>query len=143
MDQKEINYYSEDISYTIQNKPALNSWLCFCAENEGFTIGALNYIFCSDEYLHKMNVEYLNHDTYTDIITFDYSEETIISGDMFISVERVAENASKYNSKELDELHRVMVHGLLHLCGYKDKSSDDQEIMRKKEDYCLNLRKFN
>jgi rRNA maturation RNase YbeY len=89
-----------------------------------------------------MNVEYLNHDTYTDIITFDYSEEKLISGDMFISIERVAENASIFATDLESELHRVIIHGLLHLCGYKDKTSDDQSIMRKKEDYCLNLRKF-
>jgi rRNA maturation RNase YbeY len=137
-----INFHNEDTSFNINNEPALTSWLCFCAENEGFSIGEINYIFCSDEYLHKMNVEYLNHDTYTDIITFDYSEEKLISGDMFISIERVAENASIFATDLESELHRVIIHGLLHLCGYKDKTSDDQSIMRKKEDYCLNLRKF-
>lgn len=142
MEQKEINFFNEDVDLNIQNKPAVISWLSFCAENESKSIGILNYIFCSDEYLHKMNVEYLSHDTYTDIITFDYTDENIISGDLFISSERVRENALKYDLTFLDELHRVMAHGLLHLCGYKDKTSDDQEIMTKKEDFCLNLRKF-
>ena len=103
-------------------------------------VGCLTYVFCSDPYLHKMNVEYLNHDTFTDIITFNYCENTIISGDIFISVDRVRENALKYDVLFEDELDRVIVHGVLHLIGYNDKSKEEQAEMRGKEEFYLNLR---
>ena len=103
----------------------------------------LTYIFCSDEYLHRVNVEYLDHDTYTDVITFDNADDAdIIEGDVFISVERVRENAAKLGVTFRDELHRVMIHGMLHLLGYQDKDLLSQTAMRKKEDDCLSLRTF-
>src|ERR1044071_3674818 len=105
-------------------------------------LGDVNVIFCSDDYLLEMNREHLDHDYYTDIITFDYSEEAVVSGDLFISVDRVSDNASGLSVSFLDELNRVCVHGLLHLCGYKDKSEAEELLMRSKEDEMLALRLF-
>jgi len=103
----------------------------------------LNYIFCSDAYLLQINQQYLNHDTYTDIITFDNSEtEKVITGDIFISIERIRENAAKYNITEADELHRVIIHGALHLLGYKDKTAVTKQKMTEKEDFYLSRRGF-
>jgi len=104
---------------------------------EGKRVGELNVILCSDEYLYKLNVEYLSHDTLTDIITFDYSESNIISGDLFISINRIRENAKAYSIKIIEELHRVMVHGVLHLCGYGDKTKEERKTMRVKENFYL------
>ncbi len=108
-------------------------------EAEGKVAGTLNYIFCSDEYLHQMNVQYLAHDTLTDVITFDYCEFPMISGDIYISITRVKENAKIFHHSFNEELNRVMVHGLLHLCGYKDKRKAETIIMRQKEDLYLQL----
>src|SRR5690606_35376071 len=105
--------------------------------SEGFKVEEINYIFCDDEYLHKLNVEFLNHDTLTDIISFDYTIGKIIQGDIFISVERVRENAVDFDALFLQELHRVMAHGVLHYCGYKDKTEADESIMREKENLYL------
>lgn len=102
----------------------------------------MNYIFCSDDFLHKMNVDYLQHDTLTDIITFDYCEGSICSGDLFISIDRVKENAKELKSSVKDELHRVMIHGILHLLGFKDKSQQEAEEMRSQEEKSLILREF-
>ncbi len=99
----------------------------------------IDYIFCDDEYLLDINQKYLDHDTYTDIITFDYTEDKVIGGDIFISVDRLKENASKFKVAFKDELLRVMSHGVLHLLGYKDKSEDDSDVMRKKENECINM----
>ncbi len=135
-----INLFEEDVEYTVENKNMLFSWLQEIARLEGNEILDLNYILCSDEYLHKINKEYLNHDTYTDIITFDHSEfGKGIEGDIFISINRVQENAITFNVSVNQELHRVMAHGLLHLLGYKDKTESQQGEMRKKEDACLSL----
>ncbi|WP_291867332.1 rRNA maturation RNase YbeY [Maribacter sp.] len=111
-----------------------NEWLIGVLESEGFRLGALEYIFCDDAYLLNINQDYLNHDTYTDIITFDYTEGKIVGGDIFISVERVKENAIEFNVNFKNELHRVMAHGLLHLLGYKDKSEEEAALMRSKEE---------
>jgi rRNA maturation RNase YbeY len=105
-------------------------------------LGDISIIFVSDQYLLEMNQKYLNHDYFTDIITFDYCEHNIISGDLFISVDRVKENADSFNVDELTEIHRVMIHGVLHLCGYGDKSAKEEKIMRSKEDFSLTLRNF-
>ncbi|HVD98539.1 MAG TPA: rRNA maturation RNase YbeY [Cytophagaceae bacterium] len=132
-----ITFQSEEIKFTLKEKLRHKTWLNKIAAKEKFAIGELNYIFCSDEYLHKVNLEYLNHDTYTDIITFDNSEDKkakIIEGDIFISIDRVKENARKFSASPDDELHRVMAHGLLHLMGYKDKSSKDSAVMRTREE---------
>ena len=126
--------------FEVENAEAISSWLQKVIEEENKELGELNYIFCDDEYLHKMNVEFLDHDTLTDVISFDYTEGIVVSGDVYISTERVGENATEFKVSFTDELHRVMVHGLLHYCGYKDKSDDDVAEMRAKENYYLNKR---
>jgi len=122
----------------MSNTEDINLWINSVIMEEGMIIGELVYVFCNDEYLLKKNIEFLNHNTLTDVITFDYSEDKIISGDILISTERVVENAKIFNVNYLTELQRVMVHGLLHLLGYKDKIEKDANTMRKKENYYLN-----
>ena len=122
----------------LSNTEDLNLWLNSVIMEEGMIIGELAYVLCNDEYLLKKNIQFLNHNTLTDVITFDYSEDKIISGDILISTERVVENAKIFNVNYLTELHRVMVHGLLHLLGYKDKIEKDANTMREKENYYLN-----
>lgn len=136
-----IHYHLEDTKFAIKDRLALRRWINNTILNEGKIPGDLNYVFCSDKYLLELNRSALDHDYYTDIITFDYCQENLISGDLFISIDRVGDNASQLGHSFLDELHRVMIHGILHLCGYKDKSKKDEQLMRKKEDYYLNLRK--
>ena len=116
----------------------LNLWLNSVIKEEKMAIGELAYVLCNDDYLLKKNIQFLNHNTLTDVITFDYSKDNIISGDILISTERIVENAKIFNVNYLTELHRVMVHGLLHLLGYKDKIEKDANIMRQKENYYLN-----
>ena len=129
-----INFFNEDIDFKLKGKNNFKAWLKKVAEKEGFKINDLNYIFCSDEYLHKINLEYLNHDTYTDIITFDNSEkEKVIEGDIFVSIERIRENSIILNTLLEEEIKRVIVHGLLHLCGYNDYSIEEKEEMRRFE----------
>lgn len=135
-----IKYFNEDIDFTFKGKLANNRWLRFVASAEVRKIGDINIIFCSDTYLLDINLKYLGHDYFTDIITFDYCEEDVLSGDLFISIDSVRENALTYKVDFLDELYRVMVHGILHLIGYKDKSEEEQAQMRAKEDYYLSLR---
>ena len=134
-----INFFNEDIDFRFKDRNKFKVWLKKVAEKEGFRITDLNYIFCSDQYLHKINLEYLNHDTYTDIITFDNSEdETTIEGDIFVSIERVTDNSDTLNTHFEEEIRRVIVHGLLHLCGYDDHSINDKAEMRRLEsDYIL------
>ncbi len=127
--------YETDFELTSENR--ISKWISNTILNEKCREGEINYIFCDDEYLHKLNVEFLNHDTLTDIISFDYSVGKELHGDIYISVERVRENAQDYKVAFLDELHRVMVHGVLHYCGYKDKTDDDAVVMRSKEDVYL------
>ena len=117
----------------------ISNWLKDVTTKEGKEIGELVYVFCNDDYLIEKNIQFLKHDTLTDVITFDYCNEEIISGDILISTERVKENALKYEVDFLTELHRVIVHGLLHLLGYKDKSESDTALMREKENYYLKL----
>jgi probable rRNA maturation factor len=126
-----FNYESE---FTLENEEAIASWLSAVIVSENKSEGEISYIFCDDEYLHKINLEYLNHDTLTDIISFDYTMGNEISGDIFISIERVLDNAKDYNTLFEDELKRVLIHGILHYCGYKDKSEVDETLMRSKED---------
>src|SRR5690606_30544199 len=138
-----VNFFTEEIKYTIKNKLLLKQWIKDAITNEGLKPGEISFIFCSDEYLHKINVEYLNHDTYTDIITFDNSEdENVIAGDIFISIDRIKENAKSFLVKEVDELHRVIIHGILHLCGYLDKKPVDKKRMTEKENEYLSKRSF-
>ncbi|OUS11167.1 rRNA maturation RNase YbeY [Nonlabens dokdonensis] len=110
-----------------------SNWLNAVATSEDKTIGNLSYVFCSDDFLLEINQSYLNHDTYTDIITFDYNEDGLLNGEIYISTDRVVENALRFRESETDELHRVMVHGLLHLCGYPDKTDEEKDVMRKLE----------
>jgi probable rRNA maturation factor len=135
-----INFYSEEITFKLPQKTEIKNWLIKVSREEGSSIGEISFIFCSDSYLLKINREYLNHNSLTDIITFDNSEEVgSLEGDIYISIERVKENAEKYGVKFPEELKRVMVHGLLHLIGYSDKSPSAKAEMRKKEDTYLSL----
>lgn len=138
-----IHFFSEDISFLIKKKAHIRSWIIDTIVEEGHKIKELNFIFCNDNYLLSINQQFLQHDTYTDIITFDNSEkEGQIVGDIFISVERVQENAERFKSKLEDELHRVMIHGTLHLLGYPDKGAEAKAIMTRKEDFYLAKRVF-
>ncbi len=131
-----FNYESE---FSLDNEEALSVWIAEVIESEKKNEGEINYIFCDDEYLHKINLEYLSHDNLTDVISFDYSMGNEISGDIFISVERVQDNANDFKVSFETELKRVMVHGVLHYCGYKDKGEENQLLMRSKEDEKLAL----
>ena len=134
-----IRYFSESIKFDLKGKLANNRWLRFVAEAEAKRIGEVNIIFCSDPYILDVNINYLGHDYYTDIITFDYVEGDVLSGDLFISIDSVRENASFYGAEFSTELRRVIVHGLLHLIGYDDHTPEEQKEMRSKEDYYLSL----
>lgn len=135
---KMIRFFNEDSPYKLPQKQATRQWLNQQAGAEGFRVGDLNYVFCSDQHLLQLNRDYLQHDYYTDIITFDQSEEeSLIEGDIFISVDRVGDNARLLNVELITEMRRVMAHGMLHLCGYGDKSPEDELVMRAKEDEWL------
>ena len=132
-----IQFCTEDITFSLQEKLKHKAWLNEVAKQEGKKILELSYVFCSDDYLLQINQEYLNHDTLTDIVTFDNSEDpNKIEGDIFISIDRVKENGEKLGTSET-ELKRVMVHGLLHLLGYKDKKKEDKALMTEKEDFYI------
>ncbi len=136
-----VRFFSEEIKFRLPNSRNTASWIKNTVKSEKKELGELNFIFCSDEYLRLINNQYLKHNTLTDIITFDHSEvANIIEGDIYISVERVTENAIIFKSEFLQELNRVIVHGVLHLIGYTDKSAKDKSIMRRKEDAYLSLR---
>lgn len=135
-----LNLYVEDLDFVPPKEESILIWFTKVCENKNFQLGELNLIFCSDSYLLEINQKYLNHDYYTDIITFDYVENQCVSGDLFISVERVKENAQKLKVSFEEELDRVMVHGLLHLIGYKDNNESKQAEIRAQEDFCLTLR---
>ncbi len=137
-----IHFHIENPSFTLKNKTALKAWIKEVAQREQKKLGNINYVFVNDERLYEMNVKFLNHKTYTDIITFDYTENDRIEGDIYISTDRVKENAIKFKSNEITELHRVIIHGVLHLCGYKDKSEKDAKKMRQMEERSLALRTF-
>jgi probable rRNA maturation factor len=135
-----IRYFSEQVEFKINNKRKTSNWIESVVKKEKKVIGDLTYVYCSDDYLLSLNQKFLNHNTLTDIITFDYSEGKNLSGEIYISVERVEENAQKFKVAFQDELHRVMIHGVLHLAGYRDKKPADKALMRKKEEACLSLR---
>ena len=124
--------YETDFMLIDEKKHA--DWVCTIIRSEGFLVGEINYIFCNDDYLHAINMQYLNHDTLTDIISFDYTEGKLISGDIFVSVERVKDNALDFKVSFEEELKRVLAHGVLHYCGYKDKTKEDALLMRNKEE---------
>lgn len=135
-----IRYFQEDIRFELKQKMLNNRWLKMVAGSEMRRLGAINIIFCSDNYILDVNMKYLQHDYFTDIITFDYCEKDVLSGDLFISIDSVRENAQFYGTEFADELNRVMVHGVLHLIGYDDHSDADIAMMRQKENYYLEMR---
>lgn len=135
-----VSYFKEDTSFAFKEKRLTSRWLKFVAQAEAKKLGDIGIIFCSDNYILDVNIKYLQHDYYTDIITFDYCEGDTLSGDLFISVDSVRENASFYGTEFPVELNRVIVHGLLHLIGYDDHTEEDIAIMRAKENYYLSLR---
>ena len=134
-----IHFFSEEIDFTVRNPRKIKEWIKSSAKKEKKDLLEINFIFCSDKYLLAINKSYLNHNTLTDIITFDYSDNDLLSGDIYISVERILENAEKYKVEFEEELRRVLIHGVLHLSGYKDKKSSDVLVMRKKEGAYLSL----
>ena len=136
-------FFNTETEFALNDESQVASWLVNCIEEEEKKQGEVHYVFCDDDYLLEMNVKYLKHNTLTDIISFDYTMGRLISGDIFISIDRVKENSREFDVSFDDELHRVMVHGLLHFCGYKDKTSREKGLMRSKEDYYLSLRTFN
>ncbi len=131
--------FNYETNFNEINESSLENWIDNIITNKGFTIGEINYIFCDDEYLHKLNVEFLNHDTLTDIISFDNTMGKEISGDIFISIERVKDNAKDFNVTFAEELHRVMIHGVLHYMGFKDKTDIEKQEMRNAENNALSL----
>ena len=142
MSKSNFSFTAADLDFELDNQDEVQAWLEKCVINEGLEPGDISYVFTGDESLLEMNQKYLNHDTYTDVIGFDYSEDKTVSGDIYISIERVRDNALQYAVHSRDELHRVMIHGLLHFCGYTDNDQDDKAVMTGREDYCLSLRAF-
>lgn len=134
----QFNYETE---FKLTDEDKVQDWISSCIAKYNFTEGELNYIFCDDEYLLKLNVEFLDHDTLTDIISFDYTIGKLISGDIFISVERVKDNALNFDQTFENELNRVIIHGVLHYCGFGDKSKEEKTLMRVEEENCLKLLK--
>lgn len=137
-----IHFHTEDIKFVFKNKTEIKQWITSVAKGKKRKVGDLSFVFCSDDFLLRLNKEYLNHDTLTDIITFDYSKDDNqlpISGDIYISIDRIRENAVKFNKSFENELHRVIIHGTLHLLGYADKTKAAKLEMTKQEDIALNL----
>jgi rRNA maturation RNase YbeY len=135
-----IYFFLEEVSYNLKDKKKIREWIIKSAENEDYTIGSLNFIFTNDNVLLQLNKEYLRHSTLTDIITFDLSEkERELSGDIFISIDRAKENSREFNDSLSDEVHRLIIHGVLHLMGYKDKTPEEKQVMREKEEFYLSL----
>jgi probable rRNA maturation factor len=125
--------FNYELDFQLENETQFQNWISNVIQSENKTEGDINYIFCDDEYLLTINQQYLNHDYYTDIISFDYSVGNELHGDIFVSIERVKENAKEYNVTFDEELKRVIIHGILHYCGYKDKLEADEQLMRNKE----------
>ena len=133
-----ISFNNQSIPFKLKNKAKLKLWVKSVVEKEKHTLGTINYVFCDDSELLEINLKHLNHNTFTDIITFDYTEGLKINSDIFISINRVEENAKKFKVSFEEELHRVMIHGVLHLCGYKDKTEEEERMMRLLENKYLN-----
>lgn len=131
--------FNYETDFELDSEEQISKWITDTIFSEEYKLEEINYVFCDDAYLHKLNVEFLNHDTLTDIISFDYSIGKIIQGDIFISVERVKDNAKDFEATFEEELHRVIIHGILHYCGYKDKTEEDAKVMREKENHYLQL----
>lgn len=140
-EDKGIQFFSEDVSFDLEDPPRIQQWISQVVALEKKQLQLINYVFCSDTYLHHLNVEYLDHDTLTDIITFQYSPLPTVEGDIFISIDRIRENAAAFGVTFLQELYRVMVHGALHLCGYGDKTPEEKKIMTQKENEALAMLK--
>ncbi len=137
-----VHFISNKIKFKLKNPRKVSAWIKDVVQQEGASIQEINYVFCTDAYLLAINAGFLNHNSFTDIITFNYSENpSVIEGEMYISIDRVKENANKFHEQFEDELSRVMIHGVLHLLGYNDKRPDEKTLMRKKEEACLSLRK--
>lgn len=134
-----VEFHFQDIDKFALDSSALRDWIMGVIRDESKELGELNCIFCNDSFLHEMNQTYLDHDTYTDIITFNYVEENLISGDLYISLDRVFENALTFNVSKMQELNRVIIHGVLHLIGYNDKTPEEADEIRAKEDFYLTL----
>ena len=130
--------FNYETSFELEDENRSSKWVEKSITIDGFELGEINYVFCDDAYLLKLNIEFLQHDTLTDIISFDNTMGKLISGDIFISIDRIKENAKEFNVSFDNELHRVMIHGVLHYMGFKDKSTDEKQIMRAKESDCLN-----
>lgn len=139
MQEDLISFFSEDINFGLAQSDLYSIWLQKLIKTYNKITGDISYIFCSDEYLHELNVEHLNHDTLTDIITFDYTHAGIISGDIFISIDRIKENSNSFSVTFEQELTRVMAHGVLHLIGFKDKKQEEKDEMRTEEDKAISL----
>ena len=133
-----IEFYSET-DFELSNAEKITTWISQIINNEDHLLGEVAYIFCDDEYLHKLNVKFLEHNTLTDIISFDNSLGKQIHGEIYISIDRVRENANDFSESFEDELHRVIIHGMLHFCGYKDKTKDEELLMREKENTSLKV----
>ena len=131
--------FNYETDFELGNEEAFSSWISKVITSENKKEGEINFIFCDDDYLHKLNVEYLDHDTLTDVISFDYSVGNELHGDVFISTERVSDNAKDFNIAFEEEIKRVIIHGILHYCGYKDKSQDEEVLMRSKEEEKINM----
>ena len=129
--------FNYETDFELSNEKEISTWISGVIVSENCREGEINYIFCTDDYLHEINMKYLNHDTLTDIISFDYSVGKELHGDVYVSVDRVADNAKDFKVLFSEELNRVMVHGVLHYCGYKDKGDDDKSVMRSKEDFYI------
>jgi len=135
----QIQFFSEEIKFTVPNPRKTTAWIKAAIKKEKANLESINYIFCSDDFLRAMNIQYLKHQTYTDIITFNYGSDGVIEGDIYISIDRIKENAEKFSVDFNSELRRVIIHGVLHLLGYNDKSKTEKALMRKKEDSYLSL----
>jgi len=129
--------FNYETQFKLSDEEKLKGWISKCIKQYDFTEGELNFIFCDDNYLHKLNIEFLKHDTLTDIISFDYTLGKLVSGDIFISIERVRENSLEFHQTFDNELNRVIIHGVLHFMGFKDKSDEEKSVMRRNEDSCL------
>ena len=138
MKEQKISFHSVG-KFSLDNESTIEACINTLAKEESRKVGDITFVFCDDSYLHKINLEFLDHDTYTDVVTFDYSVGNELVSEIYISTERVEENAKKYSETFENEIHRVMIHGLLHLCGYKDKLSEEKKIMRDKENHYLSL----
>ena len=135
-------YFYSDTVFELDNETSVREWISQVISEETLKEGDISYVFCDDQQLLDKNIKYLKHNTLTDVISFDYTMGKLLSGDIFISIDRVKENAEHFNVAMKDELHRVMIHGVLHLCGFKDKTKEEMKLMRSKEDYYLSLRAF-